>query len=457
MQLSNIAKDLAQKSVVSRTLGGVVKAGQYADWAEEYKQAAQEHYASLETEKKADQSLLANTLIGGGLGAAAGGLGSYLTSSKKKRLKDALTYGLLGGLGGAGLGAAGTLLSDPDSARRFFGDNTPKKLTKVEEMRNSINATGLPANSPAGIAVKPIAGYGLGYGAGKAIEKAMGEKGKDLKKKILERFSPVSEKFEAIPGKEKVLMPREDAIPGRDAKIEATSLSPIKVKEDYVIRPEVKPKFKDIPEVKDIRTKSLYQKGTPGKRILIDSGSPEIRGSREVLKDLAGPSFKITDPGEHGPIGVNTRMLPTDIHGPTGIKSVGFEDKKMNLLESLASKILYKGKAKGSPTTGPATPRGKLLPKTLGALGAGLGLVDIATAQRTPGQMSAILNNNISKLINSDAVKSNPQLLARLVELKKETTPGLASYVPGLGRVFGGVSNQRANSILNELAQNFSE
>ena len=57
MNFSDIAKDLSTKSQISRALGGVVKAGKYAPWAEEYKSLAKEHYKSVEQEKKEDNQL----------------------------------------------------------------------------------------------------------------------------------------------------------------------------------------------------------------------------------------------------------------------------------------------------------------------------------------------------------------------------------------------------------------
>ena len=124
MSIEKIASDLANKSYVSRRLGGVIKAGEYAAWAEEYRGLAQEHYVKLASEKKAAMDpMLSSVLTGGGIGAGAGVLGSlgteYFSGKKNKnRLRDALTYGLLGGAGGASLGAIKQLIADPEVVDR---------------------------------------------------------------------------------------------------------------------------------------------------------------------------------------------------------------------------------------------------------------------------------------------------------------------------------------------------
>lgn len=167
MQLSEIAKDLAQKAVVSRTLGGVIKAGQYADWANDYKTLAAEHYAELEQQKTAEAtatpdapapgasaegmpSLLRNALIGGGIGLGAGALGGLFSGGKlKNKLRKALSYGLLGGLGGAGVGVGGTLLADKDSIKQLTG-MTSGDTPEIQNLRNAVNAKGLGSSTVAG-------------------------------------------------------------------------------------------------------------------------------------------------------------------------------------------------------------------------------------------------------------------------------------------------------------------
>ena len=66
---------------------------------------------------------MSHTLIGGGIGAglgALGGLAGGVWKGKKLKhtLRDALSYGLLGGLGGAGLGAAYKIYNDPNAVDR---------------------------------------------------------------------------------------------------------------------------------------------------------------------------------------------------------------------------------------------------------------------------------------------------------------------------------------------------
>jgi hypothetical protein len=438
MQLCEVAKELAHKSIVSRTLGGVIKAGQYADWAKDYKALAQEHYAELEQEKQADwnplsglsmpteipaflkdtftaakdkvnsldvpgllkntllkakgtadslfpqgvPSLLQNALIGGGAGAGLGALGGLMSKGKlKRKIQNALNYGLLGGLGGAGAGFGGTLLLDKGSIKQLTGPlsgDTPETAST----RSAINASGVGANSTLDMGAKPVIGGILGHRAGKALDKALGQKGIDFKRRILDKFDPKEMKYEAF---------HPDKI----------------VKEQYVISPAVPERYE----------------GTPMNRVLVPA-QPAVMGTKDV-----------------------------ELHGPHGVIPKGFEPKKQNAISALISKILYKSQSGKDVAFKPSAPRGGLVPKVMAGAGVLGGLADIGTASATPGQMSSALNSDIRNLMATEAAKNNPQMLAKLLELKKETTPGVASYVPGLKRFFGGVSNERANAILDEIAQ----
>jgi hypothetical protein len=198
MSVEKIASDLAKKSYISRNLGGVVKAGEYAAWAEEYKDIAQEHYDSLKAEKQAAiDPLVLNTLIGGGLGAGAGALGSlgseYLSGKKNKnRWRDALTYGLMGGLGGAGLGAAKQLLSDRNAIDKAttWAQGLPAKEYPSEELAaisKQINDKGIHNSTLTGgaanAAIQGTTGAAAGASAGAGVDKL-------LKKYKPESFRP---------------------------------------------------------------------------------------------------------------------------------------------------------------------------------------------------------------------------------------------------------------------------
>lgn len=427
MQLNQIAKDLAQKAVVSRTLGGVIKAGEYAEWASEYKAIADEHYASLDMEKKAISPLLANTLLGGGLGALGGGLGGYFTSSKKRKLKDALTYGLLGGLGGAGLGATGTLLADPNAGKDFFGDTTPNKIDKIEEMRDAINARGLGAATLKG---NLIGAAGLGGGGallGHKLDKHFGRAGETLQQRLIDKLDPTNRHVVADAGKS--MAPKPHAIPGTEGVYEAIPGGKVSVPEDYVVTPA---KARQV----------IHGFRSPGPGILerfnreIRPAQPEVRGVRNKIIETHGPAGvrEITAP-VHGPLGFREIMTEVENHGPAGFTTTL---KSPNIFRNLARRGLER------------VPNA--LPKALGGLGVLASLASNigGTADSTKAR---IINENVSKLLRSPEVTKNPQLMGLLSNIQKETGTSWKNWVPGLG----GISKQRANEILDTLANNFSE
>lgn len=191
MNFSDIAKDLSTKSQISRALGGVVKAGKYAPWAEEYKSLAQEHYKSVEQEKKADNPILSKALLGAGLGAGAGALGKYFFGDEDTGLGDLLGAGALGALGGAGLGAGQAIYSDSNALAKlrdaFTGAAPPAggyPLPATEAIRKEINSTGLR-----NVSGDDIAGYaglgGLSWLGGT-------EKGLNTAQKIYQRLKPTA-------------------------------------------------------------------------------------------------------------------------------------------------------------------------------------------------------------------------------------------------------------------------
>lgn len=164
MNLEKVASELAKKAVASRNFGGVVKAGEYAEWAAEYEQLAQEHYNELKTEKKAgasdilkalsegyssldptSRSALAGAGLGVGAGALSGLAGNLFSGNKKKHyLSDMLGYGLLGGGLGAGSGALYSLATGNDA----LGDL--KNL--IGYSSNAAKSTGVDAGKTLGTA-----------------------------------------------------------------------------------------------------------------------------------------------------------------------------------------------------------------------------------------------------------------------------------------------------------------
>lgn len=176
MNFSEIAKDLAVKTQISRALGGVVKAGQYAPWAEEYKSIAQDHYDSLNTEKKADNPILSKALLGGGLGAGAGALGQWLTGDEDTGLGDILGAGALGALGGAGIGAGQALYSDTNALSKLkdaLTGNAPPpggyQIPGIKDIRDSINSKSV-WNESIGDAATQAALVGGGFGGGRYLK-----------------------------------------------------------------------------------------------------------------------------------------------------------------------------------------------------------------------------------------------------------------------------------------------
>lgn len=300
MQLSKISKDLAHKAVVSRNLGGVIKAGEYPDWAKDLKSTAEKHYADLKSSYNALPSLAQNAILGGGIGLGAGALSGLF--SRKKKLKNMLSHGLLGALGGAGLGAAGTLVMDPKAIEQITG--RPSGDSKaMAELRGRVNATGFGNASYGGAA--HLAGTGAaGVGASLLADKALGI-------------------------------------------------------------------------------------GTPGGK------------------------------------GLRDRLL-TRFTGPTAASLFKYVPNRLS--------------------------------KRVGGLtGLAAGTADAMFSGKTPGQTSAELNPVIQSMRDRGLGADNPQLLAKLKDLSKETTPGWASYVPVLRRFAGGVSNQRANQIIDQLNTDFPQ
>lgn len=274
MSIEKIANDLAKKSYISRNLGGVVKAGQYAAWAEDYRSIAQDHYASLKAEKQAAiDPLVLNTLLGGGLGAGAGVLGSlgseYISGKKNKnRLRDALTYGLMGGLGGAGLGAAKQLWSDPNALDRAatWAKGLPPKDYPSEELAaigKQINERGIQNSSLVGntanAAVQGSLGAAGGAAAGAGVDK------------LLKKYKP-----EAF---------RPSGVDPKELTDSLKKITPAKIERSTHTKP-----------IGDIeKGRGFVEEAIPGEKKIVPGGTIAKREFGDIKPRYSTPSGKILD------------------------------------------------------------------------------------------------------------------------------------------------------------------
>lgn len=109
-------------------------------------------------------------LLGGGLGMGVGALGSLTSSDKEKRkrwLRNALFGGAMGGIGGAGFGAAmnyGNTLLTEQSAREQAELNRPQEPTLADRASHA-------ATNPTATVVGGLAGGVAGHTAGKMYDR----------------------------------------------------------------------------------------------------------------------------------------------------------------------------------------------------------------------------------------------------------------------------------------------
>ena len=130
MAFEKVAKELADKTIAARGVGGVVKAGQYPAWAGELKELARGHYEKigLDIGKYISESpALKNSLIGlgggAGLGALYGLIEDATSDDEESQLGSRmLNYGLLGGGLGGAAGAALGLINTPSAAAQVKKD-----------------------------------------------------------------------------------------------------------------------------------------------------------------------------------------------------------------------------------------------------------------------------------------------------------------------------------------------
>jgi len=156
--MSKIAQDLADKALAARSVGGVVKAGEYPEWAAGLKEIAEQHYAKVGINKQAAGVMdnigsylaanptLRNSLIGLGGGAGLGALagltsGALSDDEDSSTLSKMLNYGLLGGGLGAAGGAAYGLLSKPNELPKV---NKAIGEAKTKNIINNAPTTGTP-------------------------------------------------------------------------------------------------------------------------------------------------------------------------------------------------------------------------------------------------------------------------------------------------------------------------
>ena len=130
MAFEKVAKDLADKTIAARGVGGVVKVGEYPAWAGEFKELARGHYEKigLDIGKYISESpTLKNSLIGlgggAGLGALYGLIEDATSDDEESHLGSRmLNYGLLGGGLGGATGAALGLINTPSAAAQVKKD-----------------------------------------------------------------------------------------------------------------------------------------------------------------------------------------------------------------------------------------------------------------------------------------------------------------------------------------------
>ena len=130
MAFEKVAKELADKTIAARGVGGVVKAGQYPAWAGELKELARGHYEKigLDIGKYISESpTLKNSLIGlgggAGLGALYGLIEDATSDDEESQLGSRmLNYGLLGGGLGGAAGTALGLINTPSAAAQVKKD-----------------------------------------------------------------------------------------------------------------------------------------------------------------------------------------------------------------------------------------------------------------------------------------------------------------------------------------------
>jgi len=169
--MSKIAQDLADKALAARSVGGVVKAGEYPEWAAGLKEIAEQHYAKNGINKQAAGVMdnigsylaanptLRNSLIGLGGGAGLGALagltsGALSDDEDSSTLSKMLNYGLLGGGLGAAGGAAYGLLSKPNELPKV---NKAIEESKVKDIVRNAPTTGTPpAQMPAPVKLPTI-------------------------------------------------------------------------------------------------------------------------------------------------------------------------------------------------------------------------------------------------------------------------------------------------------------
>jgi hypothetical protein len=138
MAFEKVAKDLADKTIAARGVGGVVKVGEYPAWAGEFKELARGHYEKigLDIGKYISESpTLKNSLIGlgggAGLGALYGLIEDATSDGEESHLGSRmLNYGLLGGGLGGAAGAALGLINTPSAAAQVKKDIAEASVPK---------------------------------------------------------------------------------------------------------------------------------------------------------------------------------------------------------------------------------------------------------------------------------------------------------------------------------------
>jgi hypothetical protein len=202
MSFEKVAKDLADKTIAARGVGGVVKAGEYPAWAGELKELASSHYEKIGLNKKSfdvgkllsENPALKNSLIGlgggAGLGAIAGLLEDTFTEENDTNLATKmLNYGLLGGGLGAGAGALHGLINTPSAVEKLKADAASKPAVSSAPLTAIPPATTAATPEPAAASATPPAAAAPAASVPPAAVKAPEFTPGEDSKKMIESFA----------------------------------------------------------------------------------------------------------------------------------------------------------------------------------------------------------------------------------------------------------------------------
>lgn len=167
LELEQCVENLARRSVLARRLGGLNK--QALDIPAPLQQLGR----SIQSAYQSNPQLWQGALVGGGLGAAAGGLSSAFSGREERKypLRNALT----GAMAGGALGLGGQLLLQHGKpALQPLIDGTPVS-NRLSQLAEAKGQTGMDSAVGAGVKslkyTAPVAGVGAAADAGQQLYK----------------------------------------------------------------------------------------------------------------------------------------------------------------------------------------------------------------------------------------------------------------------------------------------